>query len=217
MVFYNPSLSHNEGEYLVDNGSLSTPYLVFRAVQDVMTVLLGESSLKIWVRVWLTVLMIGTMSPLAFLPHPYAITNLVGMCIIMTLNGRELLRVRGVNKNMGWQHIVGWTPVMVVNILCLSTDWIDDEQLTWNNAGDNAYEQARFVFVVLNTTTSGISILFDFVDTILYHIYGQTSIERSQWTTDQLTRSAPLPLKEKEEEGAVPDATSKTAAVDFYV
>ena len=62
----------------------------------------------------------------------------------------------------------------------------------------------------------GISILFDIADTLLYHVYGHTHFGRSRWTTDQLTR-APLLKEEKEDEGAVPDATSKTAAGDFHV
>lgn len=214
MVLYNPSLSHQEGQYTVDTSQSNAAHLAFQAAQDVLFAWLTESGLKVWVRVWLLVLMMGTMSPLAFLPHPFAIANLVAVVVILVLNGRELIRVRGLNKNMGWQHIVGWTPVMIVNILCLTTDWIDNEQLTWDNAGSDAYEQARYVVILLNTITSGISMMFDFVDTILYHVYGRTNIERSKWTTDQLKLAAPR----KQGEGSdSPDSTDESAAIEVKV
>merc|ERR1712150_405459 len=152
---------------------------------DVMTLLFGTSGLKLWIRVWLVFLICGVMAPLAFLPHPFAITNLAGAVIIFVLNGRELVRVRGVNKNMGWPHFVGWIPVLIVNILCLATDAIDGQQLTWDNASD-AYEQARLVVVWYNTIALAISCAFDVVDTVWYYGSGKTDIERSQWTMRQL-------------------------------
>jgi hypothetical protein len=205
MVLYNTSLSHKENEYnIVVDENIATLGLIVRAVQDVFTVWMGESSLKLWVRGWLLFLSMGVMSPLAFLPHPFAITNVVGMAVIMVTTGREMIRIRGFNKNMGWQHLLGFTPVIIVNILCLTTDSIDGEKLSWDNAGGDAYEQARYVVVIYNTVTLGISVVFDFVDTILYHGYGHTDIERSKWTTDQLTQSRQ-------------DTTNETAAATVSV
>ncbi|CAB9496235.1 expressed unknown protein [Seminavis robusta] len=196
MALYNPSLSHHENQYYVDQNRSS-----LQAIADVFcdcaTVWLTESSLKLWIRVWLCLLMLGCMSPLAFLPHPFAVINLVGMMVILVLNGRELIRVRGVNKNMGWQHIVGWMPVLLVNIICLTTDSIgDDGMLTWEAARDDSYKKARYVVIVYNTITLGISVLFDAVDTILYYRYDKTNIDRSQWTTSKLV------LQKQEPKGA---------------
>ena len=186
MVLFNPSFSHNEGQYYI-NQDRSFGRVVADVMLDVMTAWMTESSMKLWVRIWLFFLMTGCLLPLAFLPHPFAITNLVGVLVILPLNGRELARVRGINKNMGWPHVLGWAPVMIVNILCLTTDSIgSDGQLTWENAGDDAYEKARYVAIVYNTVILGISILFDAADTIFYYGFGKTNIERSRWTTDQL-------------------------------
>lgn len=187
-MFYNPSLRHKENEYYVDpDRSFVTMFV--DAFWDLLTICFAESALKPWIRLWLCFLCTGCLSPLAFLPHPYAITNLVAMAVILAGNGKEVARVRGVNKNMGWPHIVGWLPVMVVNILCLTTDSIGSEgKISWDNAGDDNYEKARFVALVYNTVTLGISILFDTMDTHMYYAQGKTIIERSKWTTDQLPR-----------------------------
>lgn len=160
------------------------------AVMDFVTAWLAESSLKIWIRIWLCFLLAGCMAPLAFLPHPFAITNLVAMIPILVFNGRELARVRGLNKNMGWPHIVGWVPVLFVNVLALTTDRIGGELMSWENANGNAYQQARVVVVWANSVILGISCAFDAVDTYLYYVKGETTIERSKWTTDQLTPAA---------------------------
>ena len=188
MKLYDPLLSHDENAYAV-NQDRSWFLKVYHAFLDVMTVWMFQSGLKLWVRLWLCILFMGGMLPFAFLPHPFAIANAVAMVVILILNGAELFRVRGVNKNMGWQHVVSWTPVMIVNILSLTGDSIgNDGQLTWDNAGDDTYERARFVAVILNTVILGISILFDAWDTVLYYHFGKTQIERSQWTTNQLEK-----------------------------
>ena len=73
MFLYNASLSHEESKYVVDPNRSS-----LQAIGDVFcdcaTVWLTESSLKLWIRVWLFFLMLGCMSPLAFLPHPFGET-----------------------------------------------------------------------------------------------------------------------------------------------
>ena len=151
MTLYNPSLCHDEGQYVVDQNRSAIQTFV-DTFWDFLTVWLGESSLKLWVRIWLVFLLVGCMSPMAFLPHPFAITNVLGaFLLILVLNGREFVRIRGVNKNMGWPHVLAWTPVMAVNVLCLTTDLIDGERLTWENAGDNVYYKARYVAVIYNT------------------------------------------------------------------
>lgn len=96
-----PELRDETGDaYAIENGDKVLAQQVYNACGDVMTAWLGESSLKNWIRVWLCFLMLGCLCPLAFLPHPFAITNLVGMVVILVGNGRELIRVRGLNKNM---------------------------------------------------------------------------------------------------------------------
>ena len=191
MACHNSSLQHRPGQYVVDNSDKTSVQVIGNAVQDIMHVWLGESSLKLWIRVWLAILWLGCMSPLAFLPHPFAITNLVAMFVIVGLDGQMVVEVRGVNKNMGWPHLVGWIPVLVINILSLTTDsigWGDyGDKLTWENAGTSAYEKVRFVVVIFNTVTLATSCAFDTVDTFLYYARDEQKIERSRWTTDQLT------------------------------
>ena len=45
-------------------------------------------------------------------------------------NGRELIRVRDVHKTMGWQHSLGWTTVMIVNLLSQSGHRLDGPRTT---------------------------------------------------------------------------------------
>ena len=71
----------------------------------------------------------------------------------------------------------------------MTTDLIDDEKLTWDNAGDDAYEKARYVAVLYNTAIMGISLLFDINDAYQYHVCGNQNISRSRWTTDQLQKN----------------------------
>lgn len=118
------------GLYVIDNSNVSTFTTLYNAVMDFMTILLGESGIPLWVRLWLFALMTGVVSPLAFLPHPYAIANAVAMVFILTVNCRELVRIRGINKNMGWPHVVGWIPVLVVDVLSLRTDLMDRRTTT---------------------------------------------------------------------------------------
>jgi hypothetical protein len=131
----------------------------------------------------------GCILPLGFFPHPFAITNAVALVFIAIFNGKEVARVRGVNKKMGWPHVVAWVPVLVVNILSLSTDLIgDQQQLTWDNAGESTYQRARYVVIWINTITLFISCLFDIVDTVQYYFAGARTIDRSRWTTNQLAQ-----------------------------
>ena len=70
------------------------------------------------------VLFVGVTSPfLCLVPDfpPFAITHAVACWVIINLNGKELVRVRGTNKNMGWPHVICWIPVLIVNILTLSS------------------------------------------------------------------------------------------------
>lgn len=83
----------------------------------------------------------------------------------------------------GWPHLVAWIPVLIVNTLVLSTDSIG--MVRWQSDG---YQKARFVAVLFNTITLGISCLFDAVDTYRYYVVGQTSIERSSWTISELLK-----------------------------
>lgn len=179
-----------EGELVIDNVGKSFPQVFHQSVLDFMTVWFGKSGMKAWLRVYLIFLFCGVMCSLAFLPHPFAITNAVGMVIVTFFNGREFVRVRGINKNMGWPHLVGWSPVLVVNLLSLFSDVIQDQKITWEDA-ENNYEKARFVCLWFNTAMIGISCIFDVFDTVWYYAYGKTSIERSQWTVDDIIRQDP--------------------------
>ncbi|CAJ1965259.1 unnamed protein product [Cylindrotheca closterium] len=108
----------------------------------------------------------------------------------LVLNGREMVRVRGVNKNMGWPHVIGLLPTIVVGILSLTTDRIGKGgKLTWDAAGDDTYKQARFVLMWYTIIVFAICLLFDIVDTVLYYNYGKTTIDRSAWTTRQLIQN----------------------------
>ncbi|CAJ1965265.1 unnamed protein product [Cylindrotheca closterium] len=188
MTLYNPNFVHDEKAYQIPERSLCQG--IIDAHKDFMSVWLMESSLKIWVRVWLVLLTAGIMAPFAFLPHPFAITQLVGVAVVFVLNGRELVRVRGVNKNMGWPHLIGFVPTIVVGILSLTTDSIgNDGKLAWDAAGDDTYKQARFIIVWYSIVVIFICILFDIVDTVLYYKYNKTNIERSAWTTRQLIQN----------------------------
>jgi hypothetical protein len=148
----------------------------------------------------MVILIVAVLSPFAFLPHPFAFSHLVGMVVIILLNGREMVRVRGLNKNMGWPHVIGLVPTIVVGILSLTTDSIGKGgKLTWEAAGDHTYKQARFVLVWYTIVVFVICLLFDIVDTVLYYKYGKTTIERSAWTTRQLIQngeSAPDKVEE---------------------
>jgi hypothetical protein len=144
--------------------------------------------MPLWVRCWLVLLVISVLSSVAFLPHPYAITNVVGMVVILMLNGREIVRIRGVNKNMGGPHLVAWIPVLVVDAMTLFSSKIDGQQLMWENAGGNAYSnnRTRVFFVWYNFVTLIISCLFVAYDTIAYYILEKTEVIRSSWTVEQL-------------------------------
>ena len=192
--------SSNSKEYVIDNSQKSLMETLYNANGDFITIWLGSSPMPAWVRIWLCFLVVGVMSPYAFLPHPFAIANVVAFFVILILNGRELLRVRGVNKNMGWPHVVAWVPVLVVDILSVSTDLIDGQQLTWENAGDNNYYKARVLFVWFNFVTVTISCLFDVVDTILYHFYDAKHVDRSDWTIATLEKDSQSEEKNSETE-----------------
>ena len=188
---YNPSLLHKPNEYVVDNSNRTTPQAILDGVYDVMTWWLAESSNPLWVRAWLALLLVSHVFPLAFLPHPFAITNLVAYLVMVGfLVGPKLCARRGLDKEMiSTAHFVVLPPVLVINILSLTTDLIDDEKLTWDNAGDDAYEKARYVAVLYNTAIMGISLLFDINDAYQYHVCGNQNISRSRWTTDQLQKN----------------------------
>lgn len=173
---------------VVDNSKKPYMEVLIQTHGDFLTVWLGKSPMPLWVRCWIVVLLVGVMSPFAFLPHPYAIADAVGMVFILIFNGLELVRVRGVNKNMGWPHLVGCIPVLVVDALSLFTSRIDGEQLTWQNAGVSVYYQARVFFVWYNFVTLIISCLFDTYDTFLYYFIGEKWIDRSDWTIQQLEK-----------------------------
>eukprot|EP00954_Amorphochlora_amoebiformis_P027022 1382763-Amorphochlora_amoeboformis.AAC.1 len=65
---------------------------------------------------------------------------------------------------MGWPHLIGWIPVIVVNIIAITTDELGDA-LTMTNADGNAYLQARVFTVWYSTVCTAISCAFDAVDT----------------------------------------------------
>mmetsp|Transcript_14343 Transcript_14343/g.34752 ORF Transcript_14343/g.34752 Transcript_14343/m.34752 type:complete len:200 (+) Transcript_14343:425-1024(+) len=188
MTFYNPMFHHDEKAYEIPERSLSQE--IIDAHKDGFSAWLMESSMPIWVRVWLLILIVGILNPYAFLPHPFAISHLVGMLFIYVVNGREIIRVRGLNKNMGWPHIIGLVPTVVVGILSLTTESIgEDGKLTWDAAGDDSYKQARFVMVWYTIVVFVICLIFDIVDTILYYKYDKKNIDRSAWTTRQLIQN----------------------------
>jgi hypothetical protein len=99
--------------------------VLLQALADYFTIWLGKSPMPLWVHCWLVLFVISVLSSVAFLPHPYAITNVVGMVVILMLNGREIVRIRGVNKNMGGPHLVAWIPVLVVDAMTLFSSKID--------------------------------------------------------------------------------------------
>ena len=187
-------------DLVVDNSHKSYMDIMFNANADFMTVWMGSSPMPAWVRLWLCFLLVGVLSPFAFLPHPFAIANLVAFFVILGLNGRELVRVRGVNKNMGWPHVVAWIPVLVVDIMSVTTDLIDGQQLTWENAGDNNYHNARVFFVWFNFVVLTISCLFDIVDTVLYYFHDEKTVDRSAWTIAQLEKENPSDDKNSDTE-----------------
>lgn len=188
MAIYNTNFSHDEKTYQVPERSLFQG--IIDANLDFMSVWLLESGLKLWVRVWLCFLLVGCIAPLAFIPHPFAITNLLSLLVVLIFNGRELIRVRGVNKNMGWPHLIGFVPTIVVGILSVTTDMIgEDGKLTWDAAGDDTYKQARVVLIWYCCVAQFISVLFDIADTVMYHKYDKKNIERSAWTTRQLVQT----------------------------
>jgi hypothetical protein len=90
---------------------------------------------------------VGVVDPFAVLPHPFAITNLVGFFVVLGLKGRELVWVHGINQNKGWPHVIAWAPILVVDIPSVSTDMIDGRQITWANAVNNSYFDAGVFFV----------------------------------------------------------------------
>lgn len=90
-----------EGELMVVNSDFTVLQIVGNAIGDFSTIWLSTSGMAAWLRVWLLLLFLGVMAPLGFLPHAFAVANLVGAMFIMIFNGRELIRVRGINKNMG--------------------------------------------------------------------------------------------------------------------
>lgn len=175
---------------VVNNTNKSLFTLVLNGFCDLMTVWLGRSDLKLWIKVWLGFLLSATLVPIVFLPHPFAIANAVGFVFILIINGRELIRVRGLAKNMGWPHIVAWIPVLIVDILCLSTDRINGEQLTWESTGGNNFHKARVFFVWYNLITLAISCFFDGYDTVMYYVYDVKHVDRSEWTKKQLEQDA---------------------------
>lgn len=188
MPLYNPNLVHDEKACEIPERNLCQS--IIDAFKDGMSIWFMESSLKIWIRVWLLFLIAAVLSPFAFLPHPFAFSHLVGMIVILLLNGREMVRVRGVNKNMGWPHVIGLVPTMAIGILSLSTDSIgNDGKLTWDAAGDDTFKQARFALVWYTLVVFFICLLFDTVDTILYYKYDKKHVDRSAWTTRQLIQN----------------------------
>jgi hypothetical protein len=160
--------------------------LVRTMLCDWMTVWLGRSDLKGWIKVWLGFLLVATVCPIVFVPHPFATANIVGIFVILILNGHELIRLRGFAKNMGWPHLVAWIPVLIIDVLCLTTDTIRGGQLTWDNAGDSPYQKARFVILWYNLVALSISCIFDVNDTVMYYCYDVTRVDRSEWTKKQL-------------------------------
>ena len=63
-------------DLVVDNSQKSYMDIMFNANADFTTVWMGSSPMPAWVRLWLCFLLVGVMSPFAFLPHPFAIANL---------------------------------------------------------------------------------------------------------------------------------------------
>mmetsp|Transcript_3096 Transcript_3096/g.4253 ORF Transcript_3096/g.4253 Transcript_3096/m.4253 type:complete len:167 (-) Transcript_3096:259-759(-) len=162
--------------------------IFLQAVLDILTVWAGKSPMKLWVRIWLVFLLCGVMIPFPFLPHPFAWTNLAAFHIILIFNGREVLRVRGVNKAMGWPHLVGWIPVLVVNILSIFTDTFQDYgKLTWDRAEDG-FEKARVFGLWYNTVTLFISCLFDANDTYQYYMRGVKEVDQSEYTRSTIEK-----------------------------
>lgn len=189
MTLYNPNLRHDEKTYNVPKDR-SLFLAIIDAHKDGISIWLMESSMKIWVRIWVFFLFVGAMAPCAFVPHPYAISSITGMILIFWLNGRELIRIRGINKNMGWPHVIAFIPTMIVGILSLTTDGIgDDGKLTWEGVGDDSYKQVRYVVICYSLVVIFISTLFDIVDTVLYYKYDMRNVERSAWTSSQLSQT----------------------------
>ena len=74
--------------------------------------------------------------------------------------------------------------------LSLTTDSIgDDGKLTWEGAGDDSYKQVRYVVICYSLVVIFISALFDIVDTVLYYKYDMRNVERSAWTSSQLSQN----------------------------
>lgn len=99
---------------------------------------------------------------------------------------------------MGWSHIAAWIPVLTVNIVCISSERIVNEQSTWSTAANgNAYEEARVICVWYNTIVLGISSVIGTINTaVLYYFYDKEGIVRSRWTVNQLE----MALEEENEE-----------------
>ena len=189
-MLYNPSLLHKPDEYVFDNSNRSVPQAIVDGALDVFSWWLTESSNPLWVRAWLGLLLVSHVLPFAFFPHPFATTNLVCYLVMVgVLVGPKLCARRGMDKDMvSMAHFVIFPPILIVNILSLTTDLVGDEQLTWDNAGDDAYQKARYMAVLYNTVIFGISLLFDINDAYQYHVCGNHDISRSKWTTDQMQK-----------------------------
>jgi len=197
---YNPNLSCKPDDYRLDNSQKTRGALLVDTLGDVMTILFTESSLKLWIRIWLIFLNFAVILPLAFLPHPFAIANLLGIPLILLIGGSEIQKIRGLSKGVGYVHFIVWIPLLIVNILSLTTDkmnlgsTMEYGKLLWENA-DGTYERARYVVLLYSTVMCGISLLFDAFDAIQYHVYDVKDIERSRWTIDQLVKTAEAEAK----------------------
>lgn len=165
-----------------------------QGMRDFGSIWLGESPLPTWVRIWLAFLVLGgIVLPFVYLPHPFAIANAVATVIMRTFNMNELTRVRGINKNMGWPHLMGWIPVLCVNYLSLAAPSSDADEpllgpvLTMESA-EGFYEQSRVFAIWFNTVVITISCIFDAKDTVDYYYFKKQAIVRSRTTMEELTK-----------------------------
>lgn len=162
--------------------------MIADAFMDGVTVLYGELLLKVWVRIWVSFLLIGVLFPLAFLPHPFAIANLVAVFIIVLLNGRERTRVRGVklSTSCACQRIASGEHKLHGTMQKMMP----------------TYEQARVVADWYNTVVLAVSCAFDTYDTFRNYCQDEKEIDRSKWTTDRLQQNIGAPNEQHQNHGA---------------